>query len=516
MNAEQLEPAWLDAQANAARHRRSALFTLPFGAWSGPRQRGRIPRAVGIGLLACAVGAMIPFVSQARFVVALVGVMLVVAVVWRPQLAAYTLIAVTPLVAGIDRGVAIPVLRPNEALLLLVAVALVIRTLAFAPGDGVRFPPFDRLTGSILLIAVTTSILPVGWMLLRHQQVQQDDILYALLPWKYLVLFLVTRMSVTTERQVRTCLWISMIAASIVAVLAMCETLQVFGITGILSHYYTASGADLASGANLRGGSTLSLPIAVADLMTFNIAIAVGCLHFRIGPRGPLLALGSLFVAGVLAAGEFSGVLGMLIGVVILAVVLRRMKPLFGFLPVFGIAALALKPVIETRLSGFQSASGLPASWSGRWFNLTNYFWPTLFSKGNFILGVRPAARVVVPSQITGYVWIESGYTWLLWGGGIPLLASFFWFLWVNIGNGLRLVRQRADSVAVAGLAVVMGLSVVGVLMLLDPHLTYRGSADLLFSLIALTAAGAAANPSRGTAAPARAEWEMEGGRTHA
>jgi hypothetical protein len=255
---------------------------------------------------------------------------------------------------------------------------------------------------------------------------------------------------------------------------------------------------------NLRGGSTLSLPIAVADLMTFNLAIAVGCLHFRIGPRGPLLALGSLFVAGVLAAGEFSGAIGLVLGVLVMAVVLRRIKPLFGFLPAFAIGAVALRPVIQTRLSGFQSASGLPASWSGRWFNLTNYFWPTLFSKGNFILGVRPAARVVVPSQITGYVWIESGYTWLLWGGGIPLLASFLWFLWVNIRNGLRLVRERADSLAVAGLSVVVGLAVVGVLMILDPHLTYRGSADLLFSLIGLTSVGAAASPSRGGAAPVR------------
>ena len=497
MNAEPVERTWLEARANAniARHRRTAVIGLSLGPDSGPRRHGRLPRAIGIGLLACAVGAAIPFVSQARFVAALVAVMLIATVVWRPQFGAYILIAITPLVAGIDRGVAIPVLRPNEALLFLVAVAMVIRMLGSERPDAVRWPPFDRLTVAILLMAVATSILPLGWMVLRHQQIAQDDVLYALIPWKYLVLFLVTRMAVTTERQVRTCLWVSMGAGAVVALLAMLQTLQLFGVPGALSHFYSGYGAS-AGATNLRGGSTLSLPIAVADLMTFNLAIAVGCLHYRIGPRGPLLALGSLFVAGVLAAGEFSGVIGLVFAVVVLAIVLRRMKPLFGFLPVFGVAALAMRPVIETRLAGFQSASGLPASWSGRWFNLTNYFWPTLFSKGNFIVGVRPAARVVVPSQITGYVWIESGYTWLLWGGGVPLLASFFWFLWVNIRNGLRLVRERADSIAVAGLAVVAGLSVVGLLMILDPHLTYRGSADLLFSLIGLTAVGTAVRRS--------------------
>ena len=51
-------------------------------------------------------------------------------------------------------------------------------------------------------------------------------------------------MSVTTERQVRMCLWISMVSAAIVAVLAMCETLQILGVQGILSHYFTGYGAS--------------------------------------------------------------------------------------------------------------------------------------------------------------------------------------------------------------------------------------------------------------------------------
>jgi hypothetical protein len=82
-------------------------------------------------------------------------------------------------------------------------------------------------------------------------------------------------------------------------------------------------------------------------------------------------------------------------------------------------------------------------------------------------------------------VWIESGYTWLLWGGGIPLLGSYMLFAVACIRKGWTFAR-RADTAGVAGTAVAAVMCSQVVLMLFDPHLTYRGSADLLFMLLAL------------------------------
>jgi hypothetical protein len=409
---------------------------------------------------------------------------LVVAVIIRPALAGYLLVGITPVVAGIDRGT-IPLLRPGEALALLLGGALMMRgLLRLRAGAWVR-PRIHPVEIAIVLMAVTNSVTPLLWMLARAQPISQDDLLYALVMWKFLGVYVIVRASVTTGEQVHRCLWIALAVGALVAVVAVLQSLNLFGVPGLIATYYSPFGyTNIAQ--NARGSSTLGLPAATADLMIYDLAIAAGLAICLRRHRLVLNALSALFVAGALSAGEFSSALGLLVGVCGIAAVANYPRLVWLFVPAGGVAVIALWPVIAKRLSGFDSVSGLPVSWTGRLNNLNNYFWPKLFSDWNVLLGVRPAARVPVASQGTGYVWIESGYAWLLWGGGIPLAAAFVFLVWVVLRFAWREARRAEGAVSVAALAVFVATSVITVLMIFDPHVTYRGAAEAYFVLLAL------------------------------
>lgn len=492
-----------------AGRRRWLVPPSPSLEWKGQGLRHRSSRWLAVLVLPVAVvlGAMCAVSPLLSVAVALAAA--VAAAVWAwPALAAYLIIALTPLTAGINRGSALPVLRPNEALALFVGVTLAARGVVRLRTGQLPKISLGRLEVAFLLMALASSVVPLAYMAIRQTSISKDDILYALVLWKFLGLYVIIRTSVTTDRQIRTCLWVSVAAACVVALLAIVQSRGLFGVPGLLAKYYAPFGNANAF-AN-RGGSTLGLPAATADLAIINLAVVSG-LWIRYRGLRPLLAVAAgLLVLGALAAGEFSSAIGLFAGVVCIAIVLRKPKLLWVFPPATVAGGVALWPTIERRLSGFQSASGLPTSWTGRLQNLETFFWPKLFSHGNFVLGVEPAARIADASQATGYVWIESGYTWLLWGGGIPLLAAYGFFVYAAARRGWQAAQDHRTGRSVAGLAVVVGITVITVLMAFDPHLTYRGSSDAFYCLLALAASRLTSRSPGVSTPPALRTWLPE------
>jgi hypothetical protein len=347
-----------------------------------------------------------------------------------------------------------------------------------------QWPRLDRVDISLIAVGVTSSVVPLLMMVIRQRTITSTDFLYSIVMWKLIAEYAVVRSAVTTRGQVTRCLVLSMLSAAIVSGIGILQSLSLFGVPGLLAKYYAPLGVTSALSIG-RGSSLLSLPAAVADLAILNLAIAIAMIARRYRHRLWLGGLAVLFVMGVVAAAEFSTVIGMILAVAVIVVLTRWGRIIVYAVPVAIAGSAALWPVIQIRLGGFQSASGIPNSWLTRLYNLQTYFWPVLASDHNWILGVRPTARVVATDQEYGYVWIESGYTWLLWGGGVPLLLSYLAFALTSIRKGWAYAR-RPDVSRVAGTAVAAVMCSQVFLMTFDPHLTYRGSGDMLFLILAL------------------------------
>lgn len=405
-------------------------------------------------------------------------------VAWRPAIATYVLIAATPLVVGIDRGRLVPMLRPNEALLGLMIGVLVART-ALTMRFDFRFRlSLGPVARTLVAMAIASSILPLMWMVIRGRAVEMDDITHAAVMWKTLAIFALVRYTIRTQAQVRLCIQISVAVATLVGALAIAQSLGLFGVRELLMPWYASFGYTDAF-ADPRAGSTIGLPAATADFMILNLALAIG-LWWKDRRATVLIAVAAATsVMAVFAAAEFSSAIGLMVAMVTVAALLGRLDLLRYGLVVLPVAIYILWPTVEHRIEEFQSMHGIPRSWLVRWHNLETYFWPELFSGTNPIFGVRPSARAPAPGAF-GFVWIESGYTWLLWGGGVFLAGAFVWFVRVTLRTMRQLNRALTSYSSVAALAAYAAVVMIVVLMVFDPHITYRGFSDALYAVLAL------------------------------
>lgn len=456
----------------------------------------RPPVWAGLVVFVCVVlsGAAVA-VNPFLLVVGTLVVALPVTAYFRPDVGVYILLAATPLTAGIDRGHIVPLLRPNEVIFLLIGLGVTLRRLS-SIGAGER-AAFRLWTTDVSLFALAFfgSVVPLLWMVARSHTISQDDLLYTFVLPKYFALYLVVKAAIRSERQVRICLMVVLASGAAVAVVAILQALLLLHVPALLAKFYAPYGDTEALYLN-RGGSTLANPLAVADVMVITLAVTVGFVANGLGRRWLLLGLGTLYIVGCVASGEFSGALALLVGLLAVGAVSGRFwRPLVFVIPALIVAGLVLQPVIDRRLSEVRSTGGVPSSWTERISNLETYFLPDLTHDFQWVLGVRPSARVARGTN--DYVFIESGYIELLWTGGIPLLVAAAAFLSVNLRATARVSRRRQGALGIAATGAFTALTVIAVLDLTDPHLTLRGAGDLTFALLALSYVGCSVAAAR-------------------
>ncbi len=468
---------------------RPSTSTIPTQSRTVPAVTDRANTALlGVSVVT-AVGASALSAVDVRGAVGLVGAVAIVLVVMaRPWAAAAIYLGLTPLIAGLPRGGAIPLMRPAEALLALLIGAVLLerfRRLMLGEALALRWGP---LHGPLLAMCVSSSVLPLMWMTARGEAIGADDLLFSVALWKFFALYVLVRSVVRTHQQVIRCVAIALVSHVLVGTVAILQAVGLFGVPGVLASLYADSARQHA---NNRGSSLLDSSHAVGDTMTICLALVIALIAVY-GLRPLFLGLGGFFFLAALSSGQISTIGGLLVGIVVAGALTGQLAHVSRS-AVFGITggALLLQQTISRRLASVDETAGVPTSWLARWDNLTAYFLPELLEGANLLLGVRPAARVAAPELWRDWVWIDSGLVWLLWTGGLPLLFAFVWFITRGIRTTGRIARRGDGPVRVAAVGAAAGLSVVVALTVLDAHLTLRGTADLLFPLLALATASA-------------------------
>ncbi len=206
-----------------------------------PQAQARVPGSwttVNVGVLgSAAVAGSLAGIAE-HLVLPVLAVPVVVAVALRPQFGAYLYLIFAPLIAGMPRSVVAPFIRPSEGLLILILAAWFTRIFLDSLRGKLPRLAFDRVELALALLAFTASVPPLLLRFGRNLPISTDDVLYALVLWKFLLVYCLFRRAVTTAGQVQICLWLAMASSTIVALVAIMQVLDLFGVPELLWVYY--------------------------------------------------------------------------------------------------------------------------------------------------------------------------------------------------------------------------------------------------------------------------------------
>src|SRR5207244_2279014 len=137
---------------------------------------------------------------------------------WRPAAGCLLLAIAVPLTGGLSRGAVVPGLRLNEALLLLVAGALVVRALPRR-----RPLTFGGLDLAVLAFTVGGTLVPWAVLLLTRADTTPDVWQTVAAPLQYLLVYLVFSRTELPEPALRLVLNLTMLASVVVALVAVAQ-----------------------------------------------------------------------------------------------------------------------------------------------------------------------------------------------------------------------------------------------------------------------------------------------------
>jgi O-antigen ligase len=411
---------------------------------------------------------------------------------WRPAVGCGIFAFSISLTTGLGRGTLIPLLRPNEAILLVLLAGLMLHYL----------PRRERrpLTGVDLAVgAFTVGVVMIGLcvLLISHSPhlTEIDTLRSVLSPVQFLLVYLVFSRTDLSSRAQRAVLNLTMLASIVVGLIAVAELLDLPGVrTFVLTYYPPPVNYQTSWDPGYRPMSTLGHFSAVGGFATLNFALALTLATIR-QPGFPKAWL-SLVMAVNLAALVASLTWAPLIVLPFVAGVIlwygRRVpRQLAVTVVALAIAFAVSWPAVSARVSsqGVLTSPGegfvIPASFAYRLRVWEAFFAPALAD--HIWLGTGTVIPSEVPTTLINFV--DNEYLAEGFRAGLVGLALLFMMLVTIAVVGWR-SRASMDpmhrSLGALAVAVVVFFALIG---FTSEYMFFGGVSQELAMLIGLLSA---------------------------
>jgi O-antigen/teichoic acid export membrane protein len=355
-------------------------------------------------------------------VAALFGVAVVVIVLARPVIGAYTLVAVVAPVSGLRAGLPVPQIRLSEVLIASVGLLLL---LIARPGQTPRWRAFDWLA---LGYAVANAVLGAADLLSRGSPISIATADKLLGPMQFFLLYRAVLTTLTTQRQRQAALRIMLYASVPVSLLAILQEIHAPGIVNFLANI-TDSQAFLTNVGVARATGPFALWHDLGSYLFVIVMLGVALLINQswqvIKPR-MLAAIVVLAGIALVCTVSLTPIAGAAVGVLVLAVTARPRKQwvarIAGLIVLLG---AAFEPILASRFHQQFTLSApvkqipyLPQNLNFRIDVWTTEFFPVLAK--HLTTGYGPDFP---PGLAFSYT--ESVYVTLLLRAGVPLLLLY-------------------------------------------------------------------------------------------
>jgi hypothetical protein len=399
----------------------------------------------------------------------------------RPLFGCAALILLVPLTAGLARGAVIPVLKPNEAILLIVLAGVIAHQVTVK-----RVRPLGGLDLAVGGYVIGSVVIPWMVLTLNRYPADLDTWRTVLSPALFLSVYYVFSRTPFNEDGLRIILNSAMLAGVIVSAVAAAELVGLPGVRSFVVANY--AGPVLSS---FRPSSTLGHYSAVGAFgaLTYILALAIATVRQPGFSSLWLTLVMGVGLLGVIVSETWAPLAALPVATIIIVLYGRRIPRELVVTAAIGLIGLVfLWPLISARFDSQQvvTASGfaLPETMQTRILYWNEFIIPAL--SDHIWLGTG----TVIPSSVPGPLatFVDNEYLWAAFRAGVPGVALLLGML-LSIMAVAWSARSSTDAARrVLGAATLAMAAMLILLGATAQYITFAGLSQEIAMLVGVLA----------------------------